>query len=415
LALVAYWALGMAVALGDGNLAGLPFAIGSFGLLVYAWVRGPALGSWILPLVIASTAAMALGHNSPERSLLGLILPLAVAQALVGVAALLRPALAGPRLLAVALALYAGAGALTITSAPVPYIDVLDIQQQGASDLEHGSNPYRATFTNGYTAQQTRAFFGEDRTQLREYPYPPLSLLVTTLAHRLTGDVRWALLAAQLGIGALLFAVARAGGREASTALGIATLHFLHPRGLFVLGRGWTDPMIGCALLAVLWLQQRRVRWLGPALGAFMALKQYSVLALPLLARAGRVPRRAWVESLVFAAAVTVPFFAWSPADFLNDVVLFQVRQPFRADAMSLPAFVFGVTGWRAPGALAVVGAVAALACTWSKLGRDAPSWRLPAAMGLMYLAFFLCAKQAFCNYYYFASVVVLAEAATGA
>jgi hypothetical protein len=405
----------MAVALGDGDLAGLPFAIGSLALLVYAWVRGRALGAWILPLVIASTAAIAFGHNSPERSLLGLIAPLTIAQALVGLAGLLRPALAGGLLLGAAVALYGGAGALTITSAPVPYIDVLEVQQEGAADLERGRNPYATTFTNRYTAQQTRAFFGEDRAELREYPYPPLSLLVTSLSHRLTGDVRWAQLVAQLGMGVLLFALARASGGEASTALGIATLHFLHPRGLFVLGRGWTDPAVACALLAVLWLvQRRRVGWLGAALGALIALKQYSVLVLPLLARAGRIPRRAWVESLVLAAAVTAPFFAWSPPDFLSDVVLFQVRQPFRADAMSLPALLFGVTGWKAPGVLAILGAGTALACTWRKLGRDAPPWRLPAATALVYMAFFLCAKQAFCNYYYFAGAVVLAQAATG-
>jgi hypothetical protein len=415
LAFVAYWALGMAVALGDGNLAGLPFAVASTLLLVYAWIRGGALGSWVLPVVIVSTAAMALGHNSPERSLLGLIVAMTIAQALVGLVALLRPSLAGGALFAAAVSLYAAGGALTITSAPVPYIDVFEIQQEGAADLERGRNPYATTFTNHYTPQQTRAFFGEDRAEIREYPYPPLSLLVTTLSHRLTGDVRWILLAAQLGMGALLFALARASGGEASTAIGVATLHFLHPRGLFVLGRGWTDPMIACALLAVLvLLQRRRARWLGVALGVFMAIKQYSVLALPLLARDGRVPRRAWIESLLLAAAVTLPLFVWGPADFLNDVVLFQLRQPFRVDAMSLPAFVFGVTGWKAPGVLALAGAAAALACTWTRLGASAPSWRLPAAMALMYLAFFLCAKQAFCNYYYFASALVLAQAAAG-
>jgi len=213
----------------------------------------------------------------------------------------------------------------------------------------------------------------------------------------------------------LLFALARGRGGDAPTALGIATLHFLHPRGLFMLGRGWTDAMLACALLAVIWLvQSARVRWLGAALGAFIALKQYSVLALPLLARHGRVPRRSWIEALLVATAVTVPFLVWSPPDFVNDVVLFQVRQPFRTDAMSIPAFLFELTGWRAPGAVAVVGAAAALAAVWRKSGPDEP-WRLPMAAALVYMAFFLCAKQAFCNYYYFAGSVILSGAALGA
>lgn len=405
----------MAVALGDGNLTGLPFALVAFAVLAYGWARGGAARGWMLPVVIASTAAIACGYNSPERSLLGLVLPLTLAQALVGLALVARPRLAVGPLLAAAIALYAIAGAVTIAAAPVPYIDVLELQQQGAVDLEHGRDPYAAAFANRYTPAETRVFFGDDRVALREYPYPPLSLLATTLAHRLTGDVRWILLAAQLGIGVLLFALARGHGGDGSTALGIATLHFLHPRGLFILGRGWTDAMLACAFLAVIWLvQSARVRWLGAALGAFVALKQYSVLALPLFARHGGVPRRSWIEALAVAAAVTVPFFVWSPADFVNDVVLFQVRQPFRADAMSIPALLFALTGWRAPGAVAVVGAAVALAALWKKSGPGEP-WRLPMAVALVYMAFFLCAKQAFCNYYYFAGSVILSGAALGA
>jgi hypothetical protein len=418
LALVAYWALAMAVALGDGNLTGLPFALVAFAVLAYGWGRGAqghAVGAWVLPVVIASTAAIACGHNSPERSLLGLVLPLTLAQALVGLVLVVRPRLAVAPLLAAAIALYAIAGAITIAAAPVPYIDVLELQQQGAADLEHGRDPYATVFANRYTPEQTRAFFGDARADLREYPYPPLSLLATALSHRLTGDVRWVFLAAQLGIGVLLFALARGHGAGASTALGIATLHFLHPRGLFMLGRGWTDAMLACALLAVLWLlQSARARWLGVALGAFVALKQYSVFALPLLARRGGVPGRSWLEALAVAAAVTLPFFVWGPADFVNDVVLFQLRQPFRADAMSIPAFLFDFTGWKAPGAVAVVGAAAALAAVWKKTGPAEP-WRLPMAVALVYMAFFLCAKQAFCNYYYFAGSVILSGAALGA
>ena len=363
----------MAVALGDGNLAGLPFAVVAFAVLAYRWVRGHAVGAWMLPVVIASTAAIACGHNSPERSLLGLVLPMTLAQALVGLALVVRPRLAVGPLFAAAIALYAMAGAITIAAVPVPYIDVLELQQQGAADFEHGRDPYATAFANRYTPEQTRAFFGDARAELHEYPYPPLSLLATALSDRLTGDVRWVFLAAQLGIGALLFALARGHGGDASTALGLATLDFLHPRGLFMLGRGWTDAMLACALLAMLWLlQSARARWLGAALGAFVALKQYSVLALPLFACRGGVPRRSWMEALAVAAVVTLPFFVWSPGDFVNDVVLFQLRQPFRADAMSIPAFLFDLTGWKAPGAVAVVGAAAALAAVVEedRLGR---------------------------------------------
>jgi hypothetical protein len=101
----------------------------------------------------------------------------------------------------------------------------------------------------------------------------------------------------------------------------------------------------------------------------------------------------------------------------VNDVLLFQLRQPFRAEAMSIPAALFGLTGWKAPGVVALAGAAAATACVWPGLAPRASgllAWRLPAALAIVYMAFFLCAKQAFCNYYYFAGTLLLATVAAG-
>jgi len=39
----------------------------------------------------------------------------------------------------------------------------------------------------------------------------------------------------------------------------------------------------------------------------------------------------------------------------------------------------------------------------------------LAASAAIVYFAFFLCAKQAFCNYYYFVGALILAAVATDA
>jgi hypothetical protein len=345
--------------------------------------------------------------------LVAFLAPLTILQAVVAILACLRPSLATKSMFGIALGLYALAGAILIARAPAPRIDVFVFQQGGAAELERGRDPYASTFPNPYSREETRAFFGDERTELREYPYPPLSLLAATAGHVAGGDVRWTLLASQLGIAALLFALATAGGHSASVAIAIATLHLLHPRGLFVLYQAWTDSMVACAfLLVVLLMQLRRGRWLGLALGFFVAIKQYSVMALPLLLRNGRIRSRAWIEALLVGSAITIPFLLWSPSDFFSDVVLFQLRQPFRPDALSIPALVASVTGWRAPGILALVGAAAALALTWARIGPRAGPGQLLLAAALLYAGFFLSAKQAFCNYYYFVGALILGAAA---
>jgi hypothetical protein len=418
---VAYLLLGIGLLVSNGTLSGLPYGLASAVLLVVALRRDPPprLERILLPYALATCTVLTLLRGPAGGPGMWFLLPATILLGLVGLlgcagVAGVRWAWPGrARGLGLALALYALAGGFVVAKTAAPTIDVLEIEQLGARALESGRNPYAGAYPNPYTPADTRAFFGDDRTELHEYPYPPLSLVATAIGHAVGGDARWTLLAAQLGIAWLLFALARGAGHDPGVAVGLAVLHLVHPRGLFVLEQGWTDSMAAFALLGVLLaLQRGRSRWLAATIGGFLAIKQYSVLAIALLARNGRVRRRAWVEGVAAAVAVTLPFFVWGPHDFVNDVLLFQLRQPFRLDAMSVPAFVASVSGWKAPGAGALVGAGAGLAAGWGRVGHDSPPSRLPLALAAMYAGFFLFAKQAFCNYYYFVSVLVLAAAA---
>jgi hypothetical protein len=411
--LVAHLLLGIGLLVGNGTTAGLPFALVSTAMLVVALARGSRSLPPLLPWIIGISGVLVLTRSPAAGTLRGLLVPLTLLQTAFGIAVYLRPNFTGRWAVAIALGVYALAGASVITRSPEPRVDVFELQQDGARAFEAGHDPYASVVPNPYTKEETRLFFGDDRTELREYPYPPMSLLVTTLGHWLGGDVRWTLVAAQIGIAWLLVALARGAGHDARVSHAIATVHLLHPRGLFMLEQAWTDSLLACVfLLLLLVLQRQRTRWFGIVLGLFVATKQYSVIALALIVRDGRIRRSAWFEALAVVAAVTLPFFLWSPVDFVGDVVLFQLRQPFRDDALSVPAIVAAVTGWRAPGALAVVAAAAATSYAWPRLGPRADPSQLPLAAAVVFASFFLFAKQAFCNYYYFVGVLILAAAA---
>jgi uncharacterized membrane protein len=224
--------------------------------------------------------------------------------------------------------------------------------------------------------------------------------------------VRWSLLVAQLLTPVLLFCLARRYNHPPRVALGLAVLQLVHPRGALVLEQAWTESLVGSAFLLLLLALAARARGLlgGALLGLFLASKQYSVVVLPLLLARRVVPRSYWAPALAVLAAVTVPFLVWGVADFLDDVVLFQLHQPARAEAMSLPGLLQWATGVRLPGFVAVIAAALALAFWWRKV-TDARL--LPLAAACVYGVFFLTAKQSFCNYYYFLGIVVLAAAAT--
>jgi hypothetical protein len=407
--------IGAAVVVENGCLGGLPVLLLAVALLAVMLRRGiedPGDVDW------AIAAACGLGLVRPPGADLSAPFPrvcislLTVAVGVVGILAWRKPRLAGAGALACCLALSTLAGTLVIEESPNPRIDVFGIEQGGAKALLAGKNPYSQSYANPYTPLQTERFFGDRRTELKQYPYPPLSLAWCTLGYALGGDVRWSLLVAELLIPILLFYLARRCGHPPRVALGLAVLEIVHPRGALVLEQAWTESLIGSAFLLLLLVLVGRPRVLlgGAVLGVFLASKQYSVVILPLLLLRRVVPRSYRGPALAVVAAVTVPFLVWGVSDFLDDVVLFQLRQPARDDAMSLPGLVQWSTGVRLPGFIAVVAATGALAFWWRKV-TDAR--RLPLAAACVYGVFFLTAKQSFCNYYYFLGIVVLAAAAT--
>lgn len=389
--------LPVAAPLSVGRWAGLLAPLALLGSLRPPGVfLRPGTPLWVFPLLTAAVLGLALwGVGTRRRSQ--------------------RDVLAAAMLLCF---LVAAAGVLR--ASPGPRIDLYTIQQLGAGHLLAGRDPYAVTYPNIYTASETLAFFGAPVTELRNYPYPPLSLLVTTAGFWLLGDVRVSFVALHLATGALLYAMVRR--RSGSMAVGLLAMHLLSPRGLFLLEQSWTEPLLSAcvAAWAALMLTGGQAGKRAAAvevglLGLVFSAKQYSVLLLPLLLCQRFRPAwsratRTTVLAAGLAALGLLPFLLWHPRDFIEDLILFQVRQPFRHDALTLPALFSFATGLRAPGALALLGAAGSLGWALGRLPRKPAGLLYGAAIGCF--SFFAMAKQAFCNYYSFVGVLLLLCAA---
>jgi hypothetical protein len=132
------------------------------------------------------------------------------------------------------------------------------------------------------------------------------------------------------------------------------------------------------------------------------------VLFLPLAALLVPAPFR-WrayarlvLPAIGVAAAITLPFFLWDPQAFWKSVVLAQFVQPFRNEALSLPAWwvvqkghpQFNVLPWMLTGTVAALVAVLAS-------GRRGPA-AFVGGSALVYAVFIALSKQSFCNYWWF-------------
>lgn len=325
------------------------------------------------------------------------------AMAAIGVAALWAPVGWRKAMLALVLvAAHAALGVWVLRHSPDPAIDVHLFHRYAIDALRSGVNPYAITFPDIY---KNADFYGpglsvDGRLQFG-FPYFPLSLLVAVPGELFGKDPRFAQLAA-MELAALLMAFARRDG----FGLVAAALFLSTPRIFFVLEQSWTEPFVVFGLSAVTFAACRRpgaVPWL---FGAFVALKQYMVFALPAAALLVGAPI-AWrrvllllAKAAALGAAITLPFFFWNPAAFWKSVVTLQFHQPFRPDALSALAWWFSLG--HEPPSSAIPFTVAALTSCLA-------IWRLPrtaagfsAAIAITFFAFFGFNKQAFCNYYFF-------------
>ncbi len=316
------------------------------------------------------------------------------------------------------LAVFAAMGMLVVRASPSPPIDVFLFRQAAAEALAGGRDPYTVSVPNLYRnfpfhVYGTGGFAVGDR--VIGFPYPPLVPLVDLPFRLVLGDTRLASLAAML---LAAWALRRLGGRDGEP---MALLLLFQSRSFLTLEMAWTEPL-AVAAFAVLLLAMRR--WIagaprgalaaGVAAGLAAASKQYTpLLLLPLVLAAPRAGlSRALGWAAVAFAAVMIPFAAWDPTAFWRGVVAWQFHQPFRLDALSWLAALARLLGRTsisaAPGFLA-----ASLALALSLPRRPALAQAVAAA-GAAFLLFLLFNKQAFCNYYWAASGILLMAAALG-
>ncbi len=335
-----------------------------------------------------------------------------------------------PALLAVAGAL----GLVVLNFSPEPRIDVFVFQRDGAALLLRHLNPYAGSYPHLYPEHPE--YYSPalvEGGRLNVYPYPPLTLLLG-VPGLLLGDVRLASLLALLAAAASIAALGRRAGTSPAVAELAGLLVVFQPRGLFVLEQAWTETA-ALAFLALSLLAVQRflaapgrgaLLACGLSLGVAAAAKQYMpLLLLPLwlaLPRSRGVRLKTALLGAGVLAATVVPFALWAPAAFYRSVVLMQVLQPLRLDALSYLA-LWGQL-FPAPQQLALVAFIAAPALLYAARPRPTdPSvlGQATLAAASAFFAFVLFNKQAFCNYLFLvvgtltAAVVLLSVDGPGA
>ncbi len=388
------------------GIAGLTLVIAAAWFAPWASITpGPPL-QWVVvaPSVLVSASCLAahplLGMLPPARRT-----PFIVASGVASLLALSVCVVELPlqrRLLPLLALLTAFMGWWLFHVLPFPRMDVTEFQRESLTALLAGRNPYAMTFPDIYPPRLSRLFYAPglsvNGTLQFGFPYMPITL-VMALPSYLLGDLRYTSLACVV-VAALLIAAAK----PSRTSHIAAALLLMSPALPLMLVMGWNDSYVVLFVAAAWFCQCRAPRLLPWVVGLLFVTKQYSVIFAPIVLLLLPRPWH-WRAVLAFGwraavagAVVTLPLMLPDVHGFINSVVLLQIRQPFRHDALSYLA-------WANPAAperwMALPFALAALA--WVVLLRRDRTHRVsaPAAIALTMLPFIAFNKQAFLNYYF--------------
>lgn len=405
--------------------------VGVLLVLVVVWV----LAGGSVPTSLTSVPAerlvrlvlafhVALGAVAAARELVdGAVVVLVLALVALGVIAYaaLRMSWPGHAGLREGMLLLVGLGVLLGCWLTLPArIDVHVFQDVAADRLLQGVNPYAFGYPDVYGAAESAKVYAPgisvDGVLQAGFPYPPVSLVLSTVGAVL-GDVR---LAHALAIILAVLLMATLSRRSWAARVG-AVLFATSPLVPYVVQRAWTEPFVVAALALVIWAGRRGGLGVLP-LALLLSVKQYAVVLLPVIVGLAPRPRaliermRSAVGAVLLAALTAVPFLAIGAREFVYSVGLWQLDQPFRTDAMSVPSVVSRWAGvppsWLQ---LVVIGLATAGAIGWA-LTRLPAGWG-SAALGVTttMLVFLVVGKQAFTNYYTFALGALCLAIAAGA
>ncbi len=297
------------------------------------------------------------------------------------------------------LASFLSLGSWIILSSPEPKIDVFYCYKEGASALISFKSPYSINIPNiyGHTLFYDSNLVAGNRVNIG-FPYFPLTLIAAVPAY-IIGDVRYAHLVAACVAG-LLMAILAPG----PIGKAMAALYWFTPRSFFVIEQSWTEPFMVAGVAICVWASFKSYKLLAVSLGVLFSIKQSLIWMVPLSWL--MVPRK-WssvrhivvVAGLVFMT-VTLPWCLIDADGFWNSVVVFQFKQPFRADALTVGSWLALQEIDVFPTAVAFIIALLAVVFVLIASPHTPSAWCIGSCF--VYILFFVLNKQAFCNYYYF-------------
>ncbi len=214
-----------------------------------------------------------------------------------------------------------------IISSPHPVIDVFDQLQLGSKALLEGRNPYQLIYPVIYPNHKPVV-----------YAYPPGSLIIFASISLFFSDPRTAhiisdLLAAlilyQILKKTLIYSKYKHDHDDRSTIIELIPIIFLYnPMSLFVIEQSWIDPVLAFFIYLFTYYYLKKPNSLSNfiILGLSITIKHIALFLYPALLKLESNRKQLLITSFVVLALI-IPFYLWSPMDFIFDMTITKQNQ----------------------------------------------------------------------------------------
>lgn len=287
-----------------------------------------------------------------------------------------------------------------IFSSPRPIIDVWDKLMIASDGILHGKNPYLLTYTKLYKGINPSPF-GH---------LPGLFIVFAPVLH-LFKDVRFVYVFSDILIIYLFTKLFKK--RSKFVFQNLSLVYLFNPVALFVFEQSWLEPFMLASLFLFYYLSKRRKFGLSVLpLAIFLTTKTIDCLSLPVILKLKKIKKKYIFISLFLAFLVVLPFFIWSPVVLMDTILLRIFKNNYDSSAPTHIALtfrnmlkdIFGIY-YRKKTAFFVSFIFPLISYLFVKIGSF---YKVFLTLSFMYLGFYFFNYQAFCNYFFFVSGLVL-------
>lgn len=293
---------------------------------------------------------------------------------------------------------------LIIIASPRPVIDVFTILKEAPLSFLSGQNPYDTVYSPVYLGVATDY-----------YPYWPASFILQIPFIFLFGDPRILLFLADILSAAGLFFL----GRKNYLAQLLVLIYLFRPNSNFILEQSWTTPLpLLLIILSIIIWENRRELLLGVVLGVMTALQPIYAIFLPFFLLISKSWRKLILGYLTIVAIFVAPFFLWNPGKFLDKTIFVYFKPASLVPtipvhlSLNLSTAFYTFTGWDIPNLLSIsflfIISLIIFYRLWLMKKQATDINQLLLGITIFFYAFYLLFRQAFINYYYFASGLLI-------